>query len=896
MSGGRVSGGRGMLAQHLRSSPVVSVLIAILVAATVLVVALAPRALVRLGTEELRFELAEQEGQLLDLSGIGPVGLGTNSGDPGAAEFLDATGRYIDDLPSRLPQPLSDGVGDSDWLLRTKSINAPIDALPLAQWVVKLVIDPVWTDRVRVIDGQLPQAWAAPNSETDPVRPIEIAVSRDAADTMQLAVGDEIETDSVPYEIAAVYDPVDPSDPYWLHARDLIQAVEIRDPLSPLRVQASAYVATQTLVDLREPFSTGELFAWLVVHPEAYDFADLSTLGEQVREVTATPLQLPNSGQLSLRSALDNVFDVTADRVAATSALVALTGSGFLGVLIATYALCIQALVARRRSALSLASARGASSGQLRWVMTLESALIAVPGSVGAVGAAALLLPERVGWVGWLAPAAVALVPVALAFILTAGQADRESGRDDLAVRSPGSARWIVEVAVAGFTALAVFLLQRRGLVESSAVVGIDPLLVATPVLLAAVVGLVVIRLYPLPLAAVHRALRPRTAAASIVGSARSMRAPAIGIVATLALVTGITIVVFTTGMISTVAEGLRQSARDQVGADLQVTAHDLPQSLVDDLQALPEIAAAVSLVIEPGVEFADESSPTEATVVLADTAALHDVRPDIPDISGKVDGRLRILESSDWGARIDGTELRLVNSLATSVGVIDSNALPGVARRWILVDIAAKDELDLAGETPSLVLARISGGTNNIAALDAATAVVTAAQPDQFVSGIRVVEAQSLLDELRESPVVSGLERSLVLAAAAALLLTMLIVILSALTAAASRNRVVGVLRILGMDRAQIRALVAWEFAPVTILAVIVGAALGVALPYLITAVLDLRSFVGGNAVPVASIDPLWIAAAVGIFVVGVVVAAVGATLAGRRFAPAGTLKMGEE
>jgi putative ABC transport system permease protein len=61
------------------------------------------------------------------------------------------------------------------------------------------------------------------------------------------------------------------------------------------------------------------------------------------------------------------------------------------------------------------------------------------------------------------------------------------------------------------------------------------------------------------------------------------------------------------------------------------------------------------------------------------------------------------------------------------------------------------------------------------------------------------------------------------------------------------------------------------------------------------VTSVLDLRPFVGGRFPPAPAVDLLWVGAAVAGFVVVVVIAGLVASALGRRFAPAGTLKMGE-
>ena len=217
------------------------------------------------------------------------------------------------------------------------------------------------------------------------------------------------------------------------------------------------------------------------------------------------------------------------------------------------------------------------------------------------------------------------------------------------------------------------------------------------------------------------------------------------------------------------------------------------------------------------------------------------------------------------------------------------------MSRHWLLVDVSALDELGVSGQVPRRILAGLTPGADSADVVRDATALVTAEQPESSVQSVRVFDAQSLLASTRAAPITAGLETSLVVVSISTLLLTMLIVTLAALTAATRRNRVVGVLRVLGMTSRDIRSLVAWEFAPVAISAVVVGSALGLALPFLVTAVLDLRGFIGGNSPPQPALEPLWIVAAVVAFVVAVIGAVLVATAAGRRLAPAGVLKMGE-
>lgn len=884
-----------LLGDHLRAGFRASLLVAFLVAVTVFVAALVPRAFAEVATAELRFQLGQEEAVRLDLAGEGRIGVPPppRTGEPTVESTLGRTDEVIDGLPSTLPRPLRDGAGEAQWLIKTVSGSGSIAGVSNLVLSLRVAIDLDWTDRIRFTSGSEPRAWVFDETVPAEENPIEIALSASSAAEMGVSVGDLLGYTTGPLVVAGIYEPVDPDDTYWSHAYDLARPSVIRETGMPPRVQATVYVAPELVLALQEPFATGILQAWIPIDGEVYSFADAEALGAQSRNLTATPIGLPDFGQLSLSTSFPEVLDEAEAAVAATTALIALSASGLLGVLVATYALSIQALVRRRRSALSLAAARGASLGQLRIVMVLEACAIALPGSALAIAAAAILVPERIGLDGWLAPVVLALTPIALAAILVAPGSLREQ-RQDLGVRSRSRLRWVLEASVAGLAVIALVLLQRRGLVASSDVVGTDPLLAATPVLLAATVGLLALRVYPIPLRVVRRLVRGRTAAVAEVGSARAIREPAIGAIAALALVVGVSIVVFSTVMITTVGASLERAAEDVVGADVQVTAHDIPESLVDELRAIPEVAGAVALTVRANVALTDEAGGTKVGVVLADPEELARVRPDLPALPEMAAGTLPVLVSESLSARIQGTDLRLVEVPVAVAGVVPDTSIPGMIDRWLIADEAATDELGLSGQVPSRILIDLTEDAD-AATVEAITAAVLAAQPDQFAGSARVLDVDSELGQRREAPLTAGLEGALVIVAAATLVLTMLVVALAAAASAAARNRVVGVLRILGMTPRQIRALVAWEFAPVALAALLVGTALGLGLPYLVTAVLDLRAFFGGVVMPRPTLDATWIAAAVGVYALAVLAAVVVSTAVGRRFAPASTLKMGE-
>ncbi len=884
-----------LLRGHLRAGIRTSVLIAVLVTLTVFVVALVPRAFAEVATAELRYELAQQPAVQLDLRGEGRIGLPPpHSGEPTVESVLGRTDEAIRDFPKRLPRPLSDGAGTPVWVLKSSSGAGTVQGNENLSLTLRLAVDLRWADRITYVDGAAPRPWVYDESRAPADNPIEIAVSTSTAGEMGVTVGDILDYSAGPLLVAGIYDLTTPSDTYWSHAFDLERPAIIREAGGPPKIQATVYIDPESILGLQDSFALGTLAAWIPLDPNAYAYSDAAQLSKQVRNLTATPVPLPDFGSLGLRTTFTDVIEATVASVEAISSLIALAASGLLGVLLATYAMSIQALIRRRRASLSLASARGATNGQLRGVMVIEAALIALPGSSLAIVAAALLLPQPISLDGWLAPLVLAMIPIILAAALVAPGSLRDS-RQDISVRSRSGLRWVLEAAVAGAAVLALVLLQQRGLIASAGAVGIDPLLVATPVLLASAVGLLALRLFPLPLRVVRSLLKGRTAPVAEVGSARAVREPAIGAIATLALVVGVAIVVFSTIMVSTIGVSMQRAATEVVGADLQVTAHDLPASLVREIADLPGVTGAAALTYTSNLVLRDQAGGIRVSVVMVDPEALAIVRPDLPELAaGSSGGAYPVLVSEGLSEQIKGTGIRLVDVAVQTSGIVPDAALPALGESWLVIDSDAASDLGLEAQVPSRVLVDLAD-IDDPAVVDEVRSAVVAAQPEQFVGSARVEDVSSELAQRREAPITSALQGSLVLVAAGTLLLTMLVVALAAAASAVARNRLVGVLRIIGMTPRQVRALVAWEFGPVAVVSLIVGASLGITLPYLVTAVLDLRGFLGGTSLPTPSLDVGWVAIAVGVYAVTVVAAVLVSTALGRRFAPASTLKMGE-
>lgn len=883
----------GLLARHTASGIVGSVLVAVLVAVTVAAAALVPRALVRLGTEELQHALGEMSPVLRDINGLGHIGLVSGLDGADVDEVLGPTDRAVARVRGDLPEPLHDLTGEPRWVARTAAADAVLpDGAAHVSAVTKLAVDLDWQQQVRFVAGGPPAAWTGADDDSADDPPLEVVLSAASASELGVGVGDSIALTPLVLTVAGIYEPVDPDAGYWLHASDLAEPSVDREPGVVPTVRTTMIVAPESVGGLTFAFSEGALSAWIPVDASGIGYPDAPLIATQTREAFASDAQLPVDGRLSFTSRFADAIDATVGRIVTASALLALALSGLLGVLLAVFALGVSTIVERRRPALTLASARGAGTLQLRGAMVLEGLVIAAPAAAVGLTAAALLVPEPVGPEGWLLPLVVAAsVPVLFA-LLSGGRRDRVRG--DLRLRDGDRTRFVLELVVIGLAALSLYLLARRGLVASSEAVGVDPLLAATPLLLAASVCILTLRVYPVPLRLVLAALRRGDGATGLVGAARAVRSPSLGFAASFALIIGVSIVVFSSVMGTTLRESVVTGARDQVGADLQVSAAAIGPDVVGALGRLPGVDAAAALDAIPGARIVDANGTTGVTLVVADTAALHEVRPDIPAVDTRDGDRIPLLVSSDLAGRI-AADPTMARAPLSVVGTVPVDALPGVARTWVLVDAGFAEELGRTGSEPQRVLLRLDEGADPALLAPQIDRIVTDAQSETTRGVVAVSSAAQVLDELRSSPVVGGIERALPLAAGAALLLTLLAVALATLSAAGARSHLVGVLRGLGADARQQRRILVWEFAPVVLTSVLVGTAVGVALPYVVTAVVDLRPFVGGRFPPDPVIDPLVVVlAAVAVIVIAVVAGGIALAL-GRRIAPAASLKMGE-
>jgi putative ABC transport system permease protein len=437
----------------------------------------------------------------------------------------------------------------------------------------------------------------------------------------------------------------------------------------------------------------------------------------------------------------------------------------------------------------------------------------------------------------------------------------------------------VVGLAVAGTA-----LLVTRGLVGGAGDAVVDPLLVATPLLLALAACIAVLRLYPLPLAAVSRALARRDGVVGQLGAAIALRSATVPVAPVLAMVVGVAMAVFSTVLVATIDRGAQTTVDTVVGADIRVDDVTGGEGTVASIAAVDGVLAVAGIDDAGPAVLRVDGVREPITLVIVDALALGALRGEDLRLAGE---GLPVIVSADL---VEGPpeELELVveGEPVTVAGVGDPVAGIVATSRWVMADAEASRTLAGADFRPTTVLVDLEPGAD--------IAAVSEAIGD--LAGHRITTPESALAELRASPVVAGLRVALVAGLAIAGLLAVLALVLASVAGARARSRALSLLSTLGLSPRQSGGLAAWELAPTAIVSTVVGALLGLGLPFVVLAAVDLRPFTGGSVQPVMEIPWLAVGGIVAGFVLVVALTVFAVTAASRRTSAAVTLRMGDE
>jgi putative ABC transport system permease protein len=883
---------RRLLGRRFRTRPAASILVAVLSVITVLVSAAVPRLIEQQSTAELTYQLqsAGTVGRSLQGAANFPEDWGPVP-PPTESQLYGGLQDSFDEARAAMPQPLRGIVGAPSWIVQTPTLPATRVAGAETLVGLRLTADRSYLSRIRIVQGTAPATWT--RSDIDPPEqtagvPVDIALSVASAAALKVTVGQLIGADEaggVPqrlYRVTGLFEARHAGDDYWVENPSLLPATTAVTDRGVSYPSVAAFVDPLTVGRLSGDFGAARISLFYPVATRGVDGADAGRLLTQLSAITDSGIRLPNSDStMPLVTQSASAVETAVERGALLAGLLALLAAAPIGVVLAVLFLGVQVVIRGRRTDLLLASARGASALQVRGVMALEGALLSIPAAIVATAIVAALVPVRPEPAAFVLPALAALVlPVLFAALAVTRAQPGPLGR------LVGGLRGVAELAVVLLAALSLFLLARRGLAQATVAVGVDPLLSVMPLLLAVSVGILVLRGFPIPMRAARRAAARSRGLAAFVGSIRASRAPTIGLAGVLALVVGVSVSLFSAVLLTTFDAGIHRAASESVGADARVDAPALTAPQRAAVAAVPGVREVAGLAYLPSLDVTHAQLLDPLTVILAETTALSAVRS-LPDgMTSADDGRVPIVVSSDvlhtLGTKrtltIGGVETRVVGSLPAQSEL-------GPTADWVVVDAAFAARFS-ASFTPSTLLIRADPA--RLPTLQAP--LERAVKADDAI----VLTVPTATAARQDEPAVRGVEVGLILGAALSVLLCAIALVLSTLAAGAARGRTAGILRTLGMPRRRLAALIAWELVPVAVVTLVVGALLGIALPFVVAAAVDLRAFTGSLARPVPVLDPAILLVVLASFAVVVVASGVVAIVVGNRISPSSTLKMG--
>ncbi|MFG3054052.1 hypothetical protein ACGFZP_24280 [Kitasatospora sp. NPDC048239] len=744
--------------------------------------------------------------------------------------------------------------------------------------------------------------WPTVGNDAEPV---QIAISRSAADTIGIHLGQVLDAGStlndepVQAKVVGLYAAIDPGDQYWLNLNCPEAACLMG---AGKRYWATAGIIDPGAVPRLDRWGTGSTDFWrLPVDVDELRADQLSQTSAEISSYVAgsTGIHLiQDSGRpdLQLSSQLPQLFDRAVARQEATAPLSAIGPAGLAGV--AGVVLCLAAALTfdRRGGELRLLQARGGSRGGVLLRLLGEGALTVLPAAAVATALALLLLPTA----RWSGAVLAALATTLLALLGFPARAVLLWS----AQRPPSRRRRLVgELAVLAITGAAVLEVRRRGIAPSGE--GLDPILVAAPLLLALSGGLLLARIQPVVVGALARATGRGSGLVGFLGLARAARGtggrPRPSILPLLALMLAVTTAGFGATVLDAVDGARIHAARDEIGADASVVApvgFALEPGLTAAADALPGVRTSSKVWWESEVFLLGTNNGSARVHLLAvdpqsyaelsRTVGRGEFDPAaLAGGEGGIDTPMPALFSAEVAKAVGSGEyrLRMPNGreiLATKTGSVDGTpALEAETRRFIILPIGpASARLPqmgrpnlwfAAGDVNEQQLRKVvrdsgpggaaSGQASAPAAVPApattqaaspapasaaATKGVTADEPDGLPTGYAVRTSSARSAELADDPLQAAAGRLFWAAVIGAAGFALLAVLLTLLRAAPERVAMLARLRTMGLRPRQGLALIVAETLPQTLVAAVGGGLTAIAAVALLGPAFDLSALVG--------------------------------------------------
>ncbi len=857
------------------------VIVALTLVASFLIAA-APRALSGVVRDEVAFQLDQLSVPARDVTTAvrnAPGSFGATTGGALTAGWAGGAAEVFGGLAARLTEIRSSGnsavraaTGDAAFIATAGAIEVAPEVLPptAPTGLVELIADPLYQQHLALVDGEWPSPYA------DTTAPIEIVLTAAAAARIEWPLGQLRAAPVGDVLLVGLVEPVDADADRWAHHPPTVMTGTFFDD-GNRRPSATggAYVDPGSWPAIS---GSGDLTIWYEVDAAAASRQDPDQLLSGLRQLTAQSFSLDEyDTRAKFASDAVSVLGTALARSHASSATLAVAAVGPIAVSVALIVLAASLIIRRRRGDLLLLSARGTALVRLRGLLLLEGLILGVPVAVAATAAALVLVPDDAGPMPTAFALAIGFVPAA-ALALALRPQTLAGGRTDL--DAPVRGRWarLAELLILLLAGVAVTMLVVRGVGSASA--GIDPLVVVAPMLATVALGLLAVRLHPLWLSAALRTAQRGRGVVGLVGAARSLRDPAAGTTAVLAMLVAVAIAVFSSLVLATVDRGAVTAAERTVGAELSLSGPFFDGETIEAMREVDGVAALTGVMAADRVSVVGEQGRVVASLLVTETDQLGRVQAGFAE--GFDPSALRAghtpPETLVSAAVAEDVGLGVTTEPYGGVAVVGvAPAVPGTAAGSTFLIMDRQDYTAATGREffPRTLLVAVADGADVHEVRRALNALVDAPHTTQTLAD-RTAAIQS-------SPAVSALRIALMAALVLAVALSVVAVLLVAGVTRDARSRVIALLRTMGLGRRDARGVVAWEFVPLGLSALVGGLVLGALLPLLVLVSVDLRPFTGGIRQPGLTVDPVLTAGLIVAVVLALAVSVVGGVLTAR-------------
>jgi putative ABC transport system permease protein len=923
--------------RRLRGDRIPAIGLALLVLVTATVAGLTPRILERVGDEALHGVIAAADPVQRDITLFEEEAIPADPGDP-----LKLVQEEGDRLDEPIPDSIAGLVASRSTVVDSARFQVRADTNDPT--FVRFRIQPGAETRVHYVAGgepkvvtdqvALPEALRRFTSSADDtsgqpvmVPVIAAAISSESAKTLGATLGSTwfLSLDSrdslvgrstgvVQMRVDGIYDVDDEHDPFWSNDQT-INHVGIRTLGGDTRLlDIGALLPAATygeVVDASIALNVPVRYAWRhFVDPARLSAASLPATILDARRLESTyPQAQTGTGVLegvALRSGLLGLLVAHAARWSAATAILTVVVLGPAAVAIAALALVAMLAARRRRPALALVRGRGATLGQVTRAVLVEGLVIVAPMVVVALLLAIALLPGADGLPTLLAAVAVGVVAVGLLVLtaLTGGAGTVTPARDaDDIPRGPSIRRLVLDGVLIVLAIVAAWLLRERGIRGASStgtLAAADPLVAAVPVLVGVAVGLVLVRLAPIPLmllgriAARGRGLVPVLA---MRHAAQGGTTTAVLIVLLLAASIG----AFSTATLVHMDRAGAASSWQEIGAPFRITSFTGPLPLTMDVSKMPGVRAS-ALVFEGNVPMGDDR--TRVNLVAVDLPAYEQITAGTPGdlqpppemlVDRPAGDVIPILVPPSLANRPDGVPVGSTFPVAVD-GYRYQMQVVGTRPGFPTVDpgstfaIASRSQLKAVHPEPILgpSVAFVDAAESDGPALRAAVAAATP---------VGIVESRLQFEQaFTDSPVTAAIQAGILVAAVIAGLYAAVAVAAALALSGASRASEVARLRTMGLSRRDGLGLSVLEHGPIVLIAGLGGIALGLGTFVLVEPGLGLDGLIGSAVEVPFGVDPRQMLAILGLVLAVAVVGVLLATWTGRRSAPIRALREGAD